>query len=516
MSGLSGTNRPYDGTTVDALSGTAVLNGLVSGQSLILGNVTSGTVVSANAGSEAITTAITITNGTGGLASNYTLTQPTGLTDTIAPKTVTFSAAKTYDGTNSLTGAVTIATGISGESLTYTGATASDANVATANKYISAITLANGTGGLASNYQLPTLNNANAPVSIAAKTVTLSAAKTYDGTTSLTGAVTINTGIVGQALNYTGATSSDANVATANKYINAITLADGTGGLTSNYQLPTLSYTNAPVTITKAHLTVTANDQTMISGDSLPILTETTSGFVNGESASTAVGFSGLGAATTSATTNTPAGMATIIAGQGSLSAANYDFTNLVNGKLIISPVPPQQPALTNQPSKDAIVAAAENNANSTAPTGNLAGSSDTSSSQKLSDEYTQALKDAIDIGADSTTSQWKSQIIQQMVSEGFTAKDFKQAGFSLDQIVLMDIGENVASSISHSGSGNTAATDYIVTTTDTTIYRLAFGDDDLIAAGYSKADIEAVKKTNSDQSTSVSTTTHKVTNYKR
>jgi hypothetical protein len=46
---------------------------------------------------------------------------------------------------------------------------------------------------------------------------------------------------------------------------------------------------------------------------------------------------SGSAAATTAATTATGVGTATITAGAGSLSAANYDFTNLVDGTLTIN-----------------------------------------------------------------------------------------------------------------------------------------------------------------------------------
>ena len=59
--------------------------------------------------------------------------------------------------------------------------------MATAGKFINALTLVDGVGGLASDYQLPTLNAGNAAVTINAKTVTLSANKTYDGGTDLSG-----------------------------------------------------------------------------------------------------------------------------------------------------------------------------------------------------------------------------------------------------------------------------------------------------------------------------------------
>ncbi|MDD2686738.1 MAG: YDG domain-containing protein [Gallionella sp.] len=461
---LSG-SRVYDGTT--GISVGALIASNLVGSDCASGLATCGMTGSAsvasqnvNAGSQTLTLSGLTLGST--LANNYTLTGASG-TASITAKTVTLSASKTYDGTTSLTGAVTLGTGIAGETLTYTGATANDAHVATVNKYINTLTLADATdlsGGLASNYQLPTLNAANAAVTIStkaltstaniggtlvktydgttsataasvsgsvsgavsgdtlsldtsgvtlaynsshvagassisasgstgysisstvgslssdysfsaptiadatasitpttltlsltntgvtktydgntdapsgftptysvsglisgdtdaslshtgfaydsknvldaskvtvtglsitsltggnnsatsdyildatskdvaatitAKSVTLSASKTYDGTTSLTGAVTLGTGIAGETLTYTGATANDAHVATAGKYISALTLADATdlsGGLASNYQLPTLDAANAAVTISTKALTATAS-----------------------------------------------------------------------------------------------------------------------------------------------------------------------------------------------------------------------------------------------------------------
>ena len=113
----------------------------------------------------------------------------------------------------------------------------------------------------AGNYTVTDASSATA--TITAKTVTLSASKTYDGTTSLTGYVTVTTGISGEALTYTGATSNNAHVATASKYISAITLANGTGGVATNYALPTLNATNAPVTINAATLTPTITNSSV-------------------------------------------------------------------------------------------------------------------------------------------------------------------------------------------------------------------------------------------------------------
>ena len=92
-------------------------------------------------------------------------------------------------------GAVNIMTGVGTETLGYTTATASDANVATVGKYITAITLIDGSGK-ASNYVLPTLNVANAPVTINPVTALVvvgatAQGKAYDGTTTVT---LLNTG----------------------------------------------------------------------------------------------------------------------------------------------------------------------------------------------------------------------------------------------------------------------------------------------------------------------------------
>jgi len=89
VTGLTGTARTYNGSVVDALSG-GTLSGLANNETLTLGGITSGTLASPNAGSEAVSTTVTIADGTG-LASNYTLTQPTLANVNIAqaPLTVT-------------------------------------------------------------------------------------------------------------------------------------------------------------------------------------------------------------------------------------------------------------------------------------------------------------------------------------------------------------------------------------------------------------------------------------------
>ncbi|MEO7579649.1 MAG: YDG domain-containing protein [Massilia sp.] len=248
---LSG-SRAYDGT-VDVGNGIFSINNTYNGETLALTGA--GTVGGKNVGSaKAVTTGLLALANGSGKASNYTLVGGTHTAD-ITARVVGVSAAKEYDGGAALNGAVTLSTGVSGEALTYSGATASDANVATIGKYVNAITLADGAGGASANYQLPALDAAHAPVTITPKTVSISATRTYDGSSALAGVVSIATGIGGQALTYSGATAASSHVGAGN-YIDAITLADGTGGVASNYQLPSLAAASASngVTINAATL----------------------------------------------------------------------------------------------------------------------------------------------------------------------------------------------------------------------------------------------------------------------
>ena len=199
------------------------------------------------------------TDGSGGLVSNYQLPSldAANAPVVISAKTVGLSASRIYDGSENLIGSdVTITTGVGSETLTHTATTSSSKDVAVSNKYIDSITLTDavdGSSGLASNYQLPSLDAANAPVVISAKTVGLSASRIYDGSENLIGSdVTITTGVGSETLTHTATTSSSKDVAVSNKYIDSITLTDavdGSGGLASNYQLPSLDAANAPVVI---------------------------------------------------------------------------------------------------------------------------------------------------------------------------------------------------------------------------------------------------------------------------
>lgn len=109
--------------------------------------------------------------------------------------------------------------------------------------------------------------NTSGSLTIAPKTLALSAAKVYDGNTVLSGNQVNFVGLVGnETLTYTGATANSKNVVAGN-FISAITLANGSnGGLASNYQLPTnLNASSAPANITPKPLSV--NSQWVFAND---------------------------------------------------------------------------------------------------------------------------------------------------------------------------------------------------------------------------------------------------------
>jgi MBG domain (YGX type) len=104
-----------------------------------------------------------------------------------------------------------------------------------------------------------------------------------------------------------------------------------TGPNLGNYNVV---YVNGTLTVNKAVLTVTPNNQSIVAESAIPSFTATSSGFVNGDT-STVV--TGLPALTTTATSASPAGSYPINAALGTLAATNYSFT-FGTGTLNITP----------------------------------------------------------------------------------------------------------------------------------------------------------------------------------
>jgi len=112
------------------------------------------------------------------------------------------------------------------------------------------------------------------------------------------------------------------------------------GGSANYAAAPDVSQT---ITVTKAVLTVTADNQSRAANSANSPLTASYSGFVNADTASVLSGAPGI---STSATFSSPAGSYPIIVAQGSLTSSNYSF-GFVNGTLTVTQEFPATHAVT-------------------------------------------------------------------------------------------------------------------------------------------------------------------------
>jgi filamentous hemagglutinin family protein len=150
--GTQTSNRVYDGTRIDALSGS-MLSGLFGNDDVTLGNTATGLFDTKNVGNDkTVTTAMTISGGDMG---NYILVQPTGLTADVTPRPVTITATgtdKMFDGNTK--DKVTLSSNgvLGGDQVSFaeTGANFSDPNVG--NGKTVTVTGITGSGADAGNY----------------------------------------------------------------------------------------------------------------------------------------------------------------------------------------------------------------------------------------------------------------------------------------------------------------------------------------------------------------------------
>lgn len=259
VSGTVAANKTYDGTKTASLSGS-VLSGVLSGDSVTLGNDTTGTFATKNVGNGiAVGTSMTVS---GSDAGNYILTQPSGITANITPLAITVTATGTNRAYNGSTNdAVTLAGTLAGDQVAIndTSSAFADPNVGNGKTVtVNGISLS---GASAGNY---TLNNTTATTTanVTPKIIDLSGTRSYDANTDANASLfgsggVISTGIGTETVNLGGSGStSSKNVGTytgANFGLNTLSLSNGTG-LASNY---TLVGGNDSLTITPATLTVT-------------------------------------------------------------------------------------------------------------------------------------------------------------------------------------------------------------------------------------------------------------------
>ena len=273
--------NPYaGGNGVNYSDAKAVTNVNVFDSGIAYGGTSQGAV---NAGGYTITVSGLYSNQQGYDIINYA---PGTLT--VSPYVVNLSGGRSYNGSSTISSAdLLIGTLVGGDTLTLNGSGLMADKHAGTGKTIATLdtlALAGGTG-LASNYTLAggahAVDIARAALSINA----VSGSKVYDGTTASADAVSIGTLFGSDSV--TGATQAfgSKDVLGTNGstlIVTGYTVNDGNGG--ANY---TVTSNTAAGTITPAPLTVTANDNGKVIGDSDPNFLTTTgvnySGFVNSE-----------------------------------------------------------------------------------------------------------------------------------------------------------------------------------------------------------------------------------------
>jgi trimeric autotransporter adhesin len=150
--GTQTTDRTYDGTKIDALSGS-MLSGLFGNDDVTLGNTATGLFDTKNVGNDkTVTTAMTISGGDTG---NYILVQPTGLTADVTPRPVTVTATgtdKMFDGNTQDQVALSSTGVLNGDQVSFTagGSSFGDPNVG--NGKTVTVTGIAGSGADAANY----------------------------------------------------------------------------------------------------------------------------------------------------------------------------------------------------------------------------------------------------------------------------------------------------------------------------------------------------------------------------
>ena len=319
------------GATVPTLTDT--ITGFVNGDT---SNVITGTAsLSTTATSASGVGNYTITIGAGTLsAANYTFDFVNG-TLSVTPATLTVTA----DDKTMVYGATapaltdTISGFVNGDAASVVSGAAS---ISTAPRGVGNYVIDVAPGTLsAANYTFAFVDGA---LTVTPATLTVTA----DNTTMVYGATlpsftdTITGFVNGDTSSVVGGASSLSTTATSASGVGSYPISVGQGTLVAaNY---TFVFVDGTLTVSPATLilTVTADDKTMVYGSAVPALTDTITGFVNGDTSSVVSGAADL---STTATSASAVGSYPIDVSLGTLSAANYTFA-FVDGTLTITPAP--------------------------------------------------------------------------------------------------------------------------------------------------------------------------------
>ena len=209
--------------------------------------------------------------------SNYQTFTPANTSVSVTPATLTATGTQVYNGTTSFAGSNLTITGVSGQTFTATGSgTLGTPNVQTNQPLasVAGLTLAPVGGDSLSNYQPFTTTNTSVSVTAAPLTINaVSDTKTYDGTTTSTGAPSLVGNLYGATV--TGATQAfaSANVLGTNLStldVTGYTVNDGNGGHNFTVTSSTATGTINPATLA-ATGTQVYNGTTSFAGGNLTV-----------------------------------------------------------------------------------------------------------------------------------------------------------------------------------------------------------------------------------------------------
>ena len=318
---------------------TATITGFKNGETLATSGVTGSPSLSTGATTASPVGTYPITAALGTLAStNYSFTFVNGtLTVTKAVLTVIAEDESREYGAANPTFTATFSGFKNGETLATSGVTGAPSLTATATAATAVGTypITAGLGTLASGNYSFSFVDGTLTITKAVLTVTADNKSREYGDANPTLTATITGFKNGETLATSGVTGSPSltTAATTGSPVGPYPITAALGTLaSSNYSF---AFVDGTLSVTKAVLTVTAEDESKVYGSANPILTATFSGFKNGETLATS-GVTGVPTLTTTATTSSPVGPYPITAALGTLAASNYSFT-FVNGTLIVT-----------------------------------------------------------------------------------------------------------------------------------------------------------------------------------
>ena len=339
ITGVTANNKSYNGLTTATLSGTAAYSGLQNGETFSVTGTASASFATATVGTAK---AVTVTGYTTP-SSNYTVSQPTGLTADITTVNLTITGVtadnKSYDGLTTATLSGTPAyNGLqNGETFSVTG-TAS-ASFATATVGTTKAVTVTGYTAPSANYTVSQPTGLTADITTVNLTITANdGSKTYgqtfttgSGSTAFTSSGLQNSETIGSI---TIASTGAVNTAVVNTYFIVPTAAIGGTFTASNYSI---TYDDGTLTVSQASLIITANNGSKTYGQTHTVgsgsTAFTSSGLQNSETIGS-ITIASTGAANTAAV-NTYSIVPTAATG-GTFTASNYSIT-YTNGTLTVN-----------------------------------------------------------------------------------------------------------------------------------------------------------------------------------